>query len=147
MALDKKARGDYMTRGYFLVKDVLKNAKGEHLSVDDIYAALTARGEKIGRTTVYRQLERLIGEGYVRRTQADRAGSCFSYTDENCTEHYHLICTVCGRLAHLSCDHVEEVFHHIKSEHGFVIDPTRTTLYGRCAACIREEKQKGIDHA
>ena len=142
-----KSRGDYMTRGYFLVKGVLKDAHGKHLSVDDIYATLTARGEKIGRTTVYRQLERLIGEGYVRRISGDRTGSCYSYSGESCTEHYHLICTLCGRLAHLSCDHVEELFHHIKTEHGFVIDPSRTSLYGTCAACLREEKQKGSQNA
>lgn len=138
---ENTARGDYMTRGYFLVRDVLMKAKGAHMSADDVFGELRRRGEKIGRTTVYRQLDRLVGEGAVHRISGDHAGNCYSYADENCTEHYHMICTVCGRLSHLSCDHVEELYHHIKSEHGFEIDPSRTVLYGLCAACAREQRK------
>ena len=144
---DKPVRGDYMTRGYYLVKDVLFSAKGEHLSADDIFDALRAKGESIGRTTVYRQLERLVSEGYARRTSTDRGTGCYSYTDGQCKEHHHLICTACGKLEHLSCDHVEELFSHIKATHGFIIDTSRTTLYGLCAACAREKKQKGHTYA
>ena len=138
----EKARGDYMTRGYFLVRDVLMKAKGAHLFADDIHEALRERGEKVGRTTVYRQLDRLVNEGFARRTLGERGGSCYSYVEDGCTEHYHMVCTLCGKLAHLSCDHVEELFHHIKSEHGFLVDSGKTVLYGRCAACLREEKRK-----
>ena len=142
-----KSRGDYMTRGYFLVKGVLQDASGKHLSVDDIYGELSSRGERIGRTTVYRQLERLISEGRARRIGGDKTGNCYSYNAEGCSEHHHLICTVCGKLAHLSCDHVEELFHHIKAAHGFIIDPSRTSLYGTCASCLRKQKQKGLQNA
>ena len=140
-------RGDYMTRGYFLVRDVLKDAMGEHLSADEVYARLLSRGDRIGRSTVYRQLERLIKEGVVRRISGDGSGSyCYSFNSDGCPEHYHIVCTACGRLAHLSCEHVEALFGHIKSEHGFLINPTRTTLYGLCSACSRAEK-KGVQHA
>ena len=130
----EKSRGDYLTRGYLLVKEVLKSARGAHLSADEIYIALQARGEKIGRTTVYRQLERLVSEGLVRRTVGE-GGACFSFAGSSCSEHYHLLCTACGKLEHLSCEKVKTLFRHIESEHGFVIDPSRTTLYGLCAAC------------
>ncbi len=143
----EKARGDYMTRGYFLVRDVLMKAKGAHLFADDIHEALRDRGEKVGRTTVYRQLDRLVNEGYARRTIGERGGNCYSYIEDGCEEHYHMVCTLCGKLAHLSCDHVEELFHHIKSEHGFSIDPGQTVLYGRCSACLREEKRKESHNA
>lgn len=142
MAESKTGRGDYMTHGYFLVKDILLRAGGAHLSADDIYETLHKNGERIGRTTVYRQLERLLGEGVIRKSTVDGAGSCYSAVSEHCEEHYHLICTVCGKLAHLSCDHVEELIHHIRQEHGFTVDPARTTFYGLCAACARETKRK-----
>lgn len=140
--MERKERSDYMTRGYFMVKDVLMKAGGQHLCADDIYEELKKNGRSIGLTTVYRQLDRLVHEGYVRRVSTDRAGSCYSYIDECCTEHYHMICNLCGKLAHLSCDHVEELFHHIKTEHGFQIDAGKTVLYGLCASCLRERKRK-----
>ena len=139
--MKEKTRGDYMTRGYFLVRDVLMKANGAHLFADDIYEALRDKDEKIGRTTVYRQLDRLVSEGYVRRTVGERGGSCYSYIKDGCQEHYHMVCEICGKLAHLSCDHVEELFHHIKAEHGFEINPCQTVLYGLCAACRRERKR------
>ena len=140
--MSEKVRGEYMTRGYFLVRDVLIHAKGAHLSSDDVYETLRGQGEKVGRTTVYRQLDRLVSEGRVRRTVADRGGNCYSYITDGCAEHYHMVCKSCGKMAHLSCDQVEELFHHIKTHHGFSIDPCQTVLYGRCAACCREEKRK-----
>ena len=140
--MNEKPRGDYMTRGYFLVRDMLMKADGRHFFADDIYESLREKGERIGRTTVYRQLDRLVSEGYARRTVGERGGSCYSYVKDGCHEHYHMVCKECGRLAHLSCDHVEELFHHIKSEHGFEIDPGQTVLYGLCAACRRKQKQK-----
>ncbi len=144
---ENTTRGDYMTRGYYLVKDVLMSASGAHLSADEIYASLLSRGERLGRSTIYRQLERLVKEGVARRISGDRSESCcYSYASEGCEEHYHAVCTVCGRLTHLSCDHIEALLGHVKAEHGFLIDPTRTTLYGRCAACTRAEK-KGEHHA
>ena len=141
MERDSEKR-NYMTRGYFLVRDVLIKAGGAHMSADEVHARLTEAGERVGRTTVYRQLERLVASGAARKMNGDRTGHCYAYADEHCAEHYHMICTECGKLAHLSCDHVEELFHHIKSEHGFVIDPSQTVLYGKCAVCIRSAKKK-----
>ena len=41
---EKKERGDYKTRAYFLVKEVLLSANGEHLRAEEIYDILRARG-------------------------------------------------------------------------------------------------------
>ena len=142
--MSEKTRGDYMTKGYFLVRDVLAKADGAHLSSDDIYDTLRQSGNAIGRTTVYRQLDRLVNEGYARRTVAERGGNCYSLVKDGCQGHYHLVCAICGKLAHLSCEQVEELFRHIQAEHGFLIDPCQTVLYGTCAACRREAKRKDI---
>ena len=139
--VQSERRGEYVTRGYLLVKDALKDAHGNHLSADAIYALLEARGEKVGRTTVYRQLERLCGEGYAIRTETEGT-HCYSVASGECGAHYHLVCTVCGRLEHLSCERVRELFSHIEREHSFRISPARTALYGLCAACTRQSKHK-----
>ncbi len=139
---EKKGRGDYKTRAYFLIKDVLLSADGAHLRADEIYDILRERGERVGLTTVYRQLTRLTEEGFTRKTTTENTGSCYSLLGEHCSEHYHLVCTECGALDHLSCDHVEEFMHHIALRHGFTVSPLKTTLYGLCAACTRKKKRK-----
>ena len=138
----KKERGDYKTRAYFLIKDVLREANGKHLRADEVYDILKASGERVGLTTVYRQLSRLTDEGFARRSTVDGAGNCFSLLGPNCGEHYHLVCTECGALSHLSCDRVEALIHHIAATHGFTVTPEKTTLYGLCAACRRLTKRK-----
>ena len=138
----KRERGDYMTRAYFLVKETLVKAGGAHMRAEEIREELSSHGETVGLSTVYRHLSRLEREGAVRKMHTDELGSCYSYISQSCADHYHMVCTVCGRLSHLSCDHVEALFHHIRSEHGFLIDPGKTTLYGLCAVCHRKQKRK-----
>ena len=139
---ERKERGDYKTRAYFLIKEALLASGGEHLRADDIYTVLHAKGEHIGLTTVYRQLSRLCDEGFARKIATEGQGSCFTLQGARCSEHYHLVCTECGALSHLSCEHVEALIHHIKAHHGFSVSPAKTTLYGLCAVCARKEKRK-----
>ena len=139
---ERKERGDYKTRAYFLVRDVLLTANGKHLRAEEIYDILRERGAKVGLTTVYRQLSRLTEEGFARKTTTEGQGGCYSLLGAHCAEHYHLVCTECGALSHLSCDHVASLIHHIKAHHGFTVSPERTTLYGLCAACARRAKRK-----
>ena len=139
---EKKVRGDYKTRAYFLIKDVLLAREGAHLRADEIYDILKKQGERIGLTTVYRQLSRLAEEGCVRKTATEGQGSFYSLFDAQCAEHYHLVCTDCGALSHLSCDHIEAFVHHISTQHGFTVSPLKTTLYGLCAECKRAKKRK-----
>ena len=135
-------RGDYKTRAYFLIKDVLLSSGGAHLRADEVYDILKEKGEPVGLTTVYRQLARLSEEGFILKTSTEAKGSCYSLMRDSCTEHYHLVCTECGALDHLSCDHIEELIHHIALRHSFTVSPAKTTLYGLCAACSRAKKRK-----
>ena len=139
---EKKERGDYKTRAYFLIKDVLLSTGGAHLRADEIYDILKKKGERVGLTTVYRQLARLSDEGFARKTTTEGQGNCYSLQGAHCAEHYHLVCTECGALSHLSCDHIEALIHHITAKHGFTVSPAKTTLYGLCADCTRKSKRK-----
>ena len=139
---EKKERGDYKTRAYFLIKDVLLTANGKHLRAEEIYDSLRERGAKVGLTTVYRQLARLADEGFARKTTTEGQGSCYSLVGARCAEHYHLVCTECGALSHLSCERIESLIHHIELHHGFTVSPAKTTLYGLCADCKRKRKEQ-----
>ena len=91
---------------------------------------------------VLRPVTRLAEEGFARKTATEGQGSLYSLLKEQCAEHYHLVCTDCGALSHLSCDHIEAFIHHISMEHGFTVSPIKTTLYGLCAECKRAKKRK-----
>ncbi len=129
-------RAGYNTRPFLLVGEVLSERKGAHMTAEEIVNVLYSRGEKIGLTTVYRNLEKLISQGKVRKfTGGDSA--CFSYVDEGCHHHFHLKCVSCGRLIHLECEHIDLLSAHIADEHGFSVDKSKTVLYGTCKECAR----------
>lgn len=81
-------------------------------------------------------------EGIVRKYVLDgKSSACYQFLSGEphaCTEHFHLKCTQCGQLFHVSCDYLNQLGEHLLEHHGFVIDHTKTVLYGLCAACAKK---------
>ena len=120
--------------------------KNVHLTADDVFSALRSSGSTIGRTTVYRQLDRMVEEGLVNKYFIDENSSaCFEFIDaENCCHQpacYHCKCEKCGRLIHMDCHEITELQEHLMQHHHFMIDPMRTVFYGICEACLSDESK------
>jgi Na/Pi-cotransporter len=96
-------------------------------------------GENIGTTTVYRQLERLVDEGCVKKYFMDGSSAAyFEYVDHADCGHeacFHCKCSKCGKLIHLHCHEMEAIQTHIFAHHGFQLDSVKTVLYGVCESC------------
>ncbi len=129
----------YRTRqGEAIEAIISKNAK-RHFSVDSLCELLQKSGKSVGRTTVYRHLERLVGMGKVRKyVQSSGESACYQYLADECREHSHLKCESCGKLIHLECSEIEKLGEHIKAEHGFKINAFKTVLYGLCEDCAKQ---------
>ena len=130
----------YKTRQREDLIHYLSSVQGTHITAADVCDHLKEQGIKIGQSTVYRQLERLVDEGVLSKYIIDaNSPACFEYIGE---EHigsgdpcYHLKCEKCGRLIHLHCEEMQEFMGHLYAEHGFQLDPRRTVLYGLCEDC------------
>ena len=112
--------------------------KDEHTSVNGISAYLAAEGTPVGTATIYRQLDRLVEQGLVRRQTIDgKTGACYQYVDSDrgCHQHFHLKCKSCGKLIHTDCERLSDVSSHILEHHGFYVDTSMTVFYGVCADC------------
>ena len=103
-------------------------------SLEDICSALTSDGH--GRSTVYRIVSELVGEGAVRRLSDGRTRHCtYQYVgDECCHRHLHLKCKGCGRLVHLDEGVSRDFERAVMSVGGFMIEEG-TLLFGRCKDC------------
>lgn len=124
----------YRTAQKESVLGFLEKNRGEHFTLDRLCERLAGEGASVGKTTVYRCLERLCAAGEVRKTAEGRS-ACYSF---GCCDHshYHLLCRECGRLLHVDCAELDRLRGHFLEEHGFEIDPFGTTISGRCADCI-----------
>ncbi|MCR5153298.1 MAG: transcriptional repressor [Lachnospiraceae bacterium] len=133
------AKGEYKTKQREELIEFLSSKEGEHVTVNDVCKHLNESGKKIGTTTVYRGLEKLVDEGFVKKYVLDaNSPACFEYINPlvHCgSTCFHLKCTKCGKLIHLHCDDLAETKEHILEHHGFSIDLQRTVFYGVCDKC------------
>ncbi len=134
------ARSRYKTRQREVLLGYFETVPGVHLTAAEVLLQLRARGESIGQSTVYRQLESLVDEGLLKKYIVDESSpACFEYVDpdshgdaESC---FHCKCEKCGRLIHLHCGEMDHMQAHLILEHSFQLDMQRTVLYGLCEQC------------
>lgn len=130
----------YSTKQSRLINDFLKTNSQRHFSAEEIYFALISSNNKIGRTTVYRQLDRLVEMEVAKKfSVGDKDACCYQYNNsEHCHNHYHLKCSGCGRLIHTECEFMDKLSAHIFDDHQFIVDTSKTVLYGICNSCAKE---------
>lgn len=129
----------YVTKNKKTVISFLKENNDQHLTIEQIAKGLP----DIPQASLYRIIDSLVEVGVVRKYVIDNnAPACFQYIDDGISHnHFHLLCTRCGKLIHLECHEVEELISHIEKEHGFSIDVSKVNLYGLCDECKKESEQ------
>lgn len=130
-----RTEGGYKTKQRDIILEVLKNNTDKHLSCEEICEILRNNGKKVGTTTVYRYLEKLYRNGLLTKYTADKESAKFSYAKEDCRGHFHLKCTECGEIFCGDCSFLSGLLEHVNNEHGFTVEPAKTTLYGICKGC------------
>lgn len=131
----------YKTHQRSDILNFIKKTKKKHITADDINHYFKIRNDNISQSTIYRYLNVLVNDGKIRKYLIDeKIGACYQYvkqTDE-CTFCLHLKCQHCGKLFHADIDE----FHHLESElkkkYNFMVDNTKTVLYGTCNECMKE---------
>lgn len=133
-------KGIYHTRQMKELMEYLKMVEGKHVTVVDIQNYFQEKGKQVGVTTIYRHLDRMVGEGTVAKYIVDeKTSACYEYLGEG--EHchpdacFHCKCEKCGKLIHLHCNELIHVHEHVWNSHGFQVNGKRTVLYGLCEDC------------
>lgn len=128
----------YKTKQRDLILDVLKSRGNRHLTVEEATELLRQKGAAVGKSTVYRYLEKLSREGIVKKYSVDGERSiCYQYlhSHEACSNHYHLKCEKCGKLIHMECETVDRLAEHIFEHHNFHLNAAKCVFYGICENC------------
>lgn len=105
---------------------------------------LREEGISVGLATIYRQLDRLVEAGLVHRISTD-TGALYQYCPRQAAGEvcFLLRCQNCGRMEHLNCPQLQELYRHLAAKHGFRVDPRRTILTGLCGPCAEQEAEHG----
>lgn len=104
------------------------------LSAQELHSLLRQRGDKVGLTTVYRNLQALADRGdvdIVRRSDGEAVyRKC--ETDEH---HHHLVCRSCGYSVEIENDELERWAKYAARRYRFSDVSHDLELFGICEAC------------
>jgi len=112
------------------------------LSAGDMQKALKTADVSVNKTTIYRELQFLVREGYL--TEVYIRPQEISYEPVSLIHHHHLICEVCGRIESITNCLANDLNEDVLKKKGFKINKHSLEFYGICSNCprnINNEKQ------
>ena len=109
-------------------------AQHQHIDAEALLEVMQARGLKISRATVYRNLDLLVESGLARKQRLGRRHFLYEHVHGG-QQHDHLVCTRCGRVLEFSNEQLERMLPIIADEHQFQVQRHRVEIYGVCHAC------------
>lgn len=103
-------------------------------SAQELFDELRHRGENIGLTTVYRNLQALATAGLVDVVRNDSGESVY----RRCAgeqHHHHLVCRHCACAVEVSASEVESWAAAVAADNGFSEVSHTIELFGTCSDC------------
>ena len=95
-----------------IILNYVKSVK-THPTAETIYKAVRKEDNKISLGTVYRNLESLYQNGYIKRLKMANEKDRF---DGNVSYHYHGICIKCGSLVDIFVDYYQDIDKYINEQ-------------------------------
>mgnify|MGYP002521239756 CR=1 FL=1 len=123
------------------IYDVLVHDK-THPTAEVIYSHVREIIPDISLGTVYRNLNVLVENGYIRKLNID--GVTVHY-DGNVTPHHHMVCTSCGKIVDIHIPHgaFDELVKDIEQEDQVHLTHVDLLFQGICNDCkdMKEDKE------
>jgi len=130
-APELRARGYRMTSQRMTILHVLHHY-GKHLSPTAVYEQARKELPGITETTVYRTLEFLAENGFVRPAHMGNGHLVYEIARH---EHHHLVCRHCGAQMEVAHALVKSMYQKIESASGYKLTDSHNTFFGLCADC------------
>ena len=103
-----------------------------HPTIEEIYALINKEHPSISKTTVYRNLRQLAGEGIILRVSLPDGLERY---DGNPQLHYHFDCRECGRIYDVDTPPLTEINSTVEQMHGFTVSSHEVVFSGSCLDC------------
>ena len=126
-----QASGTRVTTARRAVLTALVKAN-DHVTADDLAAAVQARLPDEHRSTIYRTLESLEEAGVVDHVHLGHGRAVYHLADDR---HQHLVCEACGDVIVVPDQLFDALRKKVRGDYGFTIRPHHFAVLGRCATC------------
>jgi Fur family peroxide stress response transcriptional regulator len=108
-----------------------------HPTAEDVYGRLRRGMASLSFATVYRVLECLEREGFVRRFCSPDGAARY---EANMSRHYHFVCRLCGCIIDCEDGPLRELDLPRHGPAGFVPDELEIRILGICSKCRRARR-------
>ncbi len=128
---------EYHTKQRLLILDVIRKNPKKRFTANEIAESVQESG--INKSTVYRNLDRMVNDGEVVR-ELSGDGSCAVYhlnELSSCEGHIHLICSKCKGVIHLEEGIGSQMASLLQQSCGFSVSNDKTFIAGLCKNCTR----------
>ena len=105
-----------------------------HIDADELLRSMQARGRKISRATLYRNLDLLARYGFVEKRRLGGNRFLYEHVHQG-MRHDHLVCGHCGRVVEFVSPSIEALQKEICRAHGFDPDEHTLQIHSRCQQC------------
>src|SRR6478672_2252755 len=117
-----------------------------HVSADDLFDLVRREAAGIGRATVYRTLQWMVGAGVARKVDFGEGRSRFEPSYRH-PRHFHLICTTCHSSSEFLSSDVESLLEEIAAARNFTTSQATVQISGMCEQCRTGKLTPAIDGA
>lgn len=106
-----------------------------HATADEIYTYVSQEHPRIGKGTIYRNLNILAEEGKIRKLEIPGGPDCF---DHNCTDHHHMRCVRCGRVFDVDLKPLPKLDDLVQDPQGMEFHDYHILFKGVCPNCKKQ---------
>jgi Fur family ferric uptake transcriptional regulator len=117
-----------------------------HVSADELVDLVRREAPGIGRATVYRTLQWMVGAGVARKVDFGDGRSRFEASYRH-PRHFHLICSSCHRSSEFLSSDVESLMEEIAAARHFAPTQSVVQIHGTCEECRTGKETPPIDGA
>ena len=123
----------YNTNQRQIIVDFLKNNSETQYTIEQI----ASKTVSVGKSTVYRLINKMVDEGVVRRTvKGNSRQFLYQYAaTAGCASHLHMKCRECGKILHMDDERSKDLMNLLQESTKFDLDIKETLLMGTCEKC------------
>ncbi|MEM6452406.1 MAG: transcriptional repressor [Cyanobacteria bacterium P01_D01_bin.105] len=111
--------------------------EGEHLSADDLHDVLKQDGNRIGLSTVYRNLKMMSRMGILRELELAEGQKRYEINQPAPHHHHHMICVRCNKTIEFKNDSVLKAGAQVAIKSGYQLLDCQLSVHAVCPACQR----------
>jgi Fe2+ or Zn2+ uptake regulation protein len=131
-------KGKRFTRQRQILWDLIQSSTG-HLDAKELFLKAQAQGLDISLATIYRNLELFKELGYLEKRWFNENHRHFEVSRGR--KHFHLICTVCGRVQEFKSKSLQALEKEVEEKTGLNIVESQLNFYGLCQECQKKVKR------